>query len=212
MPRLARENTLRSFTLALDAGADAIELDVHCSADGVPVVHHDAAFPDGTPVASLTADQLARRDATAETGVPTLAATCSLVGHRATLLVEIKAPAIEAQVLAVLNDHEGDAAVHSFDHDLIARVHALDPTMRVGVLLDEGTIWSAAAVHALMQRTEALDVWPHHSLVTAELVQAVHYANGRVLAWTVNELDLAERLARAGVDGLCSDDVRLLPR
>ena len=41
MPRLARENTLASFALALEAGADGIELDVHVSKDGVVVVNHD---------------------------------------------------------------------------------------------------------------------------------------------------------------------------
>ena len=211
MPRLARENTLTAFSLALEAGADAIELDVHCSADGIPVVHHDAVLSDGTPIASLSAEQIATRTADPANGVPTLAETCRLVGHRAVLFVEIKARGIEAEVLGVLDDFEGDAAVHSFDHDLVARVHAIDPTRRVGVLLDEGTTWSPADVITLMRRTEALDVWPHHSLVTEELVQAVHSANGRVLAWTVNDRALADRLVRDGVDGLCGDDVRVLP-
>jgi glycerophosphoryl diester phosphodiesterase len=35
------ENTLPSFLRAVVLGADAVELDVHVSADGVPVVHHD---------------------------------------------------------------------------------------------------------------------------------------------------------------------------
>src|SRR5687767_7507148 len=41
LPRMARENTLSSFALAIDAGADAIELDVHATREGVVVVHHD---------------------------------------------------------------------------------------------------------------------------------------------------------------------------
>ena len=35
------ENTLTAFTAALDAGADAIELDVTLTGDAVPVVLHD---------------------------------------------------------------------------------------------------------------------------------------------------------------------------
>src|SRR6056297_841327 len=38
---VAPENTLAAFTAALQAGADGIELDVHLTRDGVPVVMHD---------------------------------------------------------------------------------------------------------------------------------------------------------------------------
>ncbi|MFL6374303.1 MAG: glycerophosphodiester phosphodiesterase [Pyrinomonadaceae bacterium] len=93
----APENTLPAFQLALDAGADGVELDVRLSRDGVPVVIHDrnlkrlAGLPDA--VADLTTDQLAGIDlgsrfnnarpkrARAEftgVGVPTLAAVLEM--------------------------------------------------------------------------------------------------------------------------------------
>ena len=64
---LAPENTLAAFDTGLRAGADGLELDVHLSADGVPVVIHDDTLDRTTsasgPVASLTAAELARVDA-----------------------------------------------------------------------------------------------------------------------------------------------------
>jgi glycerophosphoryl diester phosphodiesterase len=42
------------------------------------------------------------------------------------------------------------------------------------------------------------------------LVERVHEVGGRVIAWTVNDPEAARSLAALGVDGLCSDDVRLL--
>lgn len=64
---LGPENTLAAFDLGLQAGADGLELDVHLSADGVPVVHHDATLDRTTshagPLAALTAAELARVDA-----------------------------------------------------------------------------------------------------------------------------------------------------
>src|SRR5688572_10057059 len=64
---LGPENTLAAFDLGSAAGADGLELDVHLSADGVPVVHHDATLDRTTaasgPVAARTAAQLARIDA-----------------------------------------------------------------------------------------------------------------------------------------------------
>ena len=64
---LGPENTLAAFDLGLAAGADGLELDVHLSADGVPVVVHDATLDRTTdatgPVAARTAAELARVDA-----------------------------------------------------------------------------------------------------------------------------------------------------
>jgi glycerophosphoryl diester phosphodiesterase len=64
---LGPENTLAAFDRGIAAGADGLELDVHLSSDGVPVVHHDATLDRTTsgsgPVRALTAAQLARVDA-----------------------------------------------------------------------------------------------------------------------------------------------------
>ena len=61
-----------------------------------------------------------------------------------------------------------------------------------------------------MRELGALDVWPHHSLATEQLIDEVQAAGGRVIPWTVNDLDRARELASWGVDGLCSDDISLL--
>jgi glycerophosphoryl diester phosphodiesterase len=47
-------------------------------------------------------------------------------------------------------------------------------------------------------------------VVDAPLVDAVHAAGGRVIAWTVNEPRELARLAALDVDGLCTDDVSLI--
>ena len=63
----APENTLESFAQAVAAGADAIELDVRLSADGVAVVMHDpdvARTTDGSgEVAQMTFSELRALDA-----------------------------------------------------------------------------------------------------------------------------------------------------
>jgi glycerophosphoryl diester phosphodiesterase len=64
---LRPENTVAAFDHGLSFGADGLELDVHLSRDGVPVVHHDATLERTTsargPLSALTADELARVDA-----------------------------------------------------------------------------------------------------------------------------------------------------
>jgi len=204
MPRLAPENTLASFALALEAGADGIELDVHATRDGIVVVHHDPELASGLVIADAPLTAVL---AATDVAVPTLAEVCDLVAGRAELFVEIKGAAIERQVLAVMRTYRGPFALHSFDHALIARVHGIAPQVRLGVLFEN----LPSDLETLMTSTGARDVWPHVPLVTATLADAVHTADGRVIAWTVNSAEDAVHLARLGVDGLCGDDVRLFP-
>jgi glycerophosphoryl diester phosphodiesterase len=206
MPRLARENTLPSFELALDAGADGLELDVHATADGVIVVHHDPDLAGGPRIDSLTLAELRRHEAAPGVPIPTLEELCALVQGRATLFVELKGAGVERAVLDVLASYDGPVALHSFDHMMIRRAARLDPTMRLGILFEEAPVEAAQR----MAETGALDVWPHWPLVSAELVGAVHDAGGRVIPWTVNDQATAQTLAALGVDALCGDDVRLL--
>ena len=206
MPRLARENTLPSFQLALDAGADGLELDVHATSDGVVVVHHDAVLPLGTAIADLTLAELRRHEAEPGVPIPTLGELCELVAGRATLFVELKGEGIERLALEALEGYEGALAIHSFDHAMIQRLARLDPSVRLGILFDE----PPADVAASMAACGAIDVWPHWPLVTEALVSAVHDAGGRVIPWTVNDQRQALTLAALGVDALCGDDVRIL--
>ena len=206
MPRQARENTVASFALALAAGADGIELDVHATADGVVVVHHDATLETGPAIASVTFESLARGETDRARRIPTLAEVCALVGGGAELLVEIKGTNIEALVVPVLDDYAGTAAIHSFDHACIRRLARTGTKHRLGVLFES----SSESPTALMRDTGALDVWPAHSIVTRALVAEVHAMGGRVIVWTVNDLQDAKRLASLGVDGICTDDVALL--
>src|SRR5688500_12137176 len=98
------ENTLRAFRQALAIGVDGIELDVHATADGIPVVIHDrdverttngAGYVDEMPL-----ERLETFDADGER-VPTLAEVLALVGDAAHLDVEIKGSDIERAVLDV---------------------------------------------------------------------------------------------------------------
>jgi glycerophosphoryl diester phosphodiesterase len=206
MPRLVRENTLESFQRALELEADGIELDVHATSDGVVVVHHDAWTPDGLEIARVTLADLASGARRRGYEIPTLGDVATLVGERVELFVEIKGDGIEAAVLASLSNHRGRFAFHSFDHAAIARIARGDPSRTLGLLVQE----RVANVDALLREHGARDLWPHYRLVDRELVEAVHAAGGRVIVWTVNEARDLARLATLGVDGICTDDVRLV--
>jgi glycerophosphoryl diester phosphodiesterase len=204
-----RENTLAAFSRALELGADAIELDVRCAADGVVMVHHDADVVVGgqrVAVAAATSAELGAIDLGDGERIPTLDDVCDLVGGGAELFVEIKGAGIEAEVLAALRRHGGPVAIHSFDHEAIARAAELAPHARRGLLYDAAPVDLAATV----ARTRAHDLWPRGDLATAALVQEAHALGLRVIAWTINDPADGATLIARGVDGICTDDVRWL--
>ncbi|MCC7052254.1 MAG: glycerophosphodiester phosphodiesterase [Gemmatimonadaceae bacterium] len=211
MPRQHRENTLPGFLAATAAGADGWELDVHLTRDEVVVVHHDAVLPAlagrlaGAAIRELDWDTLA----TAVVGaagerVPSLDAVLLAAPEDFAVYVEVKAPGLAQPVLECLRRRpQVRAAVHCFDHRVSLQVHGLDPSVPVGVLSESYPV----DIPHLLRSAAARDYWPHHTMVDAALVAAVHGAGGRVIVWTVNDTATALRLARLGVDGLCSDVV-----
>lgn len=194
---------------------DGIELDVHATRDGVVVVHHDPVprrvgrppDPDGVPIAELTWEALAPFEIAPGLGIPTLGDVLTLVGDRADVYVEIKGVGIEARVASTIRTGAARCAVHSFDHAAIGRMASLAPEIPRGLLFDEYPMDPAGAMRAAGAR----DVWPHWRLIDSRLIERVHEVGGRVIAWTVNDAADAEALLALGTDGLCADDIRLMP-
>jgi glycerophosphoryl diester phosphodiesterase len=208
------ENTIAAFKRAFDRGADAIELDVHATPDGTVVVHHDPVLGHGfgalagRSIAELEWPILARSSESAATRIPTLSEVYGIVPPGGTVYVEIKGTGIEELVARVVSNTRVRSAVHSFDHACIERIRQLAPSIPRGILFDRDG--KTADILATMERTGARDVWPEWAMIDRGLVDAVHGANGRVIAWTVNDVTTAATLARMGVDGICTDDVRIL--
>jgi glycerophosphoryl diester phosphodiesterase len=210
--RERRENTLAAFALAVERGADAVELDVHATRDGVVVVHHDPAphsLPTephlaGRAIAELSLRELRLFPAPPDEGIPTLAQVLREI-RGVEMLVEIKGRGIERAVVETIRAARAAdrCAVHSFDHRAVRRVRALAPAMRTGILLASALVDPAAALRA----SEASDYWIWREFADAELVEAVHAAGGRVIVWTVNEPDEMRALRALGVGGVCTDAV-----
>ena len=206
------ENTIGAFKRAFDRGADAIELDVHATSDGVVVVYHDPTLGRGfrnlagRAIAELDWRTLAVASETAALRIPMLSDVFGIVPGGGTVYVEIKGDDIEALVAGVIANARTHCAVHSFDHACIERLRHLAPSIPRGILIDQRD----TDVVAAMSRTGARDVWPEWTLIDSALVERVHGAGGRVIAWTVNDVTTAATLAKMGVDGICTDDVRML--
>lgn len=214
----APENTLAAFRRALAAGADGIELDVHLSRDGVPVVIHDDTLErttDGTGrVAAHPLDRLQSLDAGAWFAsrfagepLPTLQAALHLLAGRVRLDLEVKDARAGMAVLDLLDRFpQADAVVSSFDHGLLARLRRAAPALPLAVLADRD--WHLALGRASVLRACAFH--PRADLVGRPLLAACRRRHLPVFAWTVDDPARALTLARIGIDGLFTNDPGLL--
>jgi glycerophosphoryl diester phosphodiesterase len=198
------ENSRAAFTRAIELGADGVELDVHSTEDGIILVHHDAELPGFGPIGHLKYTRVMEsRLANGET-IPTLPEVLNLLGDM-DVYVEVKtlAPAFDDAILAVLDEGPSPTryAVHSFDHRIVARLGARRPTLRRGILLSSYPLDPIP----LLTAAGATILWQDQRLIDQAMVDAVHAAGHTIIAWTVNRVQDAIRLAQIGVDGLCGN-------
>ena len=208
------ENTIAAFRRAAELGADAVELDVHLSCDHTLFVHHDAVPHQaphrrlvGRAISSLTDEQLALFRVEGEP-IPSLRQVLDATGDQLVVYCELKGAGTALAAVTLLDDPRWNAAVHAFDHRQVATARQLAPGLSRGVLEASYHLDPTSAMAAV----DARDLWQHWELIDGTLVQAVHERGGRVVAWTVNHATEMQRLARLGVDGLCTDDVALARR
>jgi len=236
---LAPQNTMASFRAGIAAGVDAVELDVHLSADGRLVVIHDPAVNAATDgkgrVSAMSFAELRALDASARfqgwagepQRIPTLEEVLDLLAEpgneRIGLQLEIKLdddgsrhPGIEAAAMAALRERGlvDRTIVISFDFTTLAAVKALEPRIRAGALV--GKAWFKASSGSRADQAAAIAAsgadcaGVDHRYLSRELYDALRAAGLGVGAWTVDDPAVMKALSSLGVDFITSNRPDLL--
>ena len=230
----APENTIESFAQALALGADALELDVRVTRDAVPVVIHDPTLYRTTGqrdlVADMTAAQLSYADAGAtfskDAGmpfpyrargltVPTLAAVLERFAD-VPLLIEVKVPEAVDAVGRALEEAGAtaravvgsliQAAVSPFRAARLATGASFDEVLRLlpGALLRRRPA-------ELPYQALCIPRWYNGMRIpVGALARTARQAGVVTHVWTVNGPAIAQKLWRAGIQGIVTDDPRAM--
>jgi glycerophosphoryl diester phosphodiesterase len=211
------ENTLRAFDRAIEMGATMLELDVHLSLDGHPVIIHDADLSrtaSGTGrVVDMTLDQIKRFDVGQGERVPTLSEVIELVRGRAELYIELKGQHTPGPVVTALQaaGFADQAIVGSFYPWLPQRVKFLDPTIRTSILIrrevqpEDFIEWALAVeadyVHPCWEKASPTP----HKLLTQELISGIRQRGLGVVLWHEERPAELRELVKFDVDGICTN-------
>jgi glycerophosphoryl diester phosphodiesterase len=225
----APENTMAAFRLAAELGADAFELDVRLTADGVPVLLHDRMLDRTTDrtgrLRALTLEQLAEVDAgawfTRDRGrtYPFRGADVRIPKLRQVLqafpempcMVEVKEPeAQEAVRRVLLEERAADRCVIASEHYDALRVFRGPPFATAAARAEIGALYRAV----LFRRVPAsvpyrcLSVPVRHRglpVPTPAFVAAARRLGCPVHVWTVNRTATARLLWSRGVAGVVTN-------
>ena len=225
----APENTLASFKIAVEQRADAIELDVKLSADGVPVVIHDPTTDRTTsapgrvadlPLAALRELDAGRRFDEKFSGerIPTLDEVFETVGGRLPINVELtnySTPTddlVERVAAVVKKYHLQDTIIFSsFLPANLETAARLLPDVRRGLLASY--LWKGREARKQGWQSDVYhSLNPFYLDARPGLVRRVHRQGKQVFVYTVNN-PLMMRILRAwGADGIFTDDPALARR
>jgi glycerophosphoryl diester phosphodiesterase len=213
----------------MEAGADAIELDVRRTRDGILVVHHDPSLgtshggaADGTPLAARTLEDVRSRARIRGVAIPTLEEAVDCCAGRIALDVELKEAGYEKEVLAlVLRRFDAVNVVFTSFHDGVVSAfkRMSGGAGRVagivaGLLIGSPRTWPIPnGVHdrllaARLRRCGADLVAAHASVARARFLRRMAAAGWPSLVWTVDDPDEALSLAREGAAAIITNDPR----
>ncbi|WP_166815921.1 glycerophosphodiester phosphodiesterase [Luteimonas yindakuii] len=213
---VAPENTLAAFQAAIDAGADAIELDVRLSADGVVVVFHDSDFRRvaGDPRTVVQTPLSAMRDidvgswfdpAFAGERIATLAEALAFIDGRALALIELKPDADNAHALldATLRavergGHDDAVMLGSLSPELVRSAREAAPELPLA-------LFANAALPGTARRTDFDMLGLNHLQIDTAALADARRRGYLLQAWTVNDPERMARYMDLGVDDISTD-------
>jgi glycerophosphoryl diester phosphodiesterase len=214
--RAAPENSLSALRSAIEFGCDYAEIDVHLTADGVPVLLHDEDFlrlaGDSRRPGEMTLEQIRGIDigsrfdrAFAGERIATLKEAIDAARGKIKLNIELKPTATDREQLArtvadLIGDSkfETDCFVTSLDGQAVEAAHSRNPRLRTGAII------SAAVGDVALLEVDVLSV--RTALVTDGLLEAARAAGREVHAWTIDDPDVMCGLIDRGVNGVITND------
>ncbi len=219
------ENTLASFSAAMAAGADMIELDVTLSRDRKVVVIHDDTLNRTTsgfgPVHQATLQELKRLDAGswfdsrfAGESLPTLEEVLILAGGKILINVEIKSSAwesgfpgdaIERQVVDLIIRHDllNTTLVSSFHPGFLENIANMPVHPEIAFITDRS---APPDTLDICKRLGVFSWHPHFRSLEQRHIEKAHAQGILIFPYTVNSVEDMLMLVDMGVDGVITDD------
>jgi len=184
-----------------------VEVDIHCTADGHLVLWHDDTLPMGDariPLARANRAALQSVDIGQGERIIGLADGLDAVRGSAALLIDLKADGLAEQIVETIRacgEQPGVVCGHFWES--LREIKRRAPEIGTSLTLDHR--WRQRYGDDVIERIDMDAVTVDWRILDAAFIERCHACGLAVLAWTVDDLTLMERLLAMGVDGLTSN-------
>ncbi|MDA2978275.1 MAG: glycerophosphodiester phosphodiesterase [Actinomycetota bacterium] len=211
----ARGNSIEAFTLAAEAGADGIELDVRRTSDGRLILAHDASHPALGPLSERTYHEIREADpliATLAEGLAAIPGSMYVNGeiknHRGEPGFDSSRGIVDQTIAELENrDDLKRILLSSFDPSSVRRAGVVSPDVLRGLLVTDPTPDWVAIRWAKTARHHAVHLPRTHLLKNpSRTVKRANRAGLKVVVWTVDDPDEIADLFQAGVVAVVTND------
>jgi len=215
------ENTMAAFQNALHLKAEAIEIDIHLSADGQIVICHDETLERTTNgqgfIRSTKWSEMKNLDAGSyyapefkNEPLPLLDDYLDLINGKAIPVIEIKyskvySQELEAQLFNSLkkNNLLTKCILQSFDPAILTRLAQWDPLPYIGYL-------TIKPMNSLPKGIPGYH--PGFDILTEKSIADFKKDNKWIAVWTVNEKDQMQKCLDWGIDIMITDYPSRIPK
>jgi glycerophosphoryl diester phosphodiesterase len=205
------ENTLRSFSKAIQLGVDAVELDIRRTKDDKIVVIHDAKVDRTTNgkglVNALTLEEIRQLETEKGEKIPALDEALDFLDKKVKILIELKETELENSLMKLIQERslKKNVIIVSFIEEALRKIRYLSAEVETGLLYvrHKDPIKAASDLRA----NYLLPLY--HFTHTAD-IQKAHENGLKVLVWTVNKKEDVVTYMNKGVDGIASDKPDIL--
>lgn len=198
------ENTIKSYSRAIEMGADFVEVDVRLSKDKELIIMHDADLSRTTNgkglVKNLTIDELKKLDAGNGEKIPTLDEVIALVKNKIGLIIEIKEPGTENSIIEKIEENKiENVTLTSFYHKTVKNVAKFN--IGAGIIF----VGEPVNVYKLAVDANAGIIFPSYRYMTEELVKNAKKHNLTIYPWAIDHKKIFHKFKLMGVDGIVTN-------
>jgi glycerophosphoryl diester phosphodiesterase len=218
----AIENTMHACDLALEQGANALEIDVRATGSGEIVVFHDfslkrmfnkSGYVGRTTFDILKAYPYLKNNEQNPQFIETLDAFLDRFKNRIPINLDAKTIyffdfKFADKIISILSNHGllDSVWVSCFNPFLLQILKVKNKNLRTGYLFQRMT-W----LHTAYDIITASDAWhPHYRVVNEQLVNKALRNNKEIYVWTVNEISVLQHLIHYPINGIITDNVNVI--
>jgi glycerophosphoryl diester phosphodiesterase len=220
LPSEAPENTIESFQLAIDNGANYTKFDTRMTEDGVPVIMHNEMVDETTNgtgyLRNMTYSEVEKLDAGSwfdvsykGSKVPSLVEVMQLAkDHDLKVIVDIKEISRIEDVKTIARiiknyDYPEHIIMQTYDDSIFDAIHTVLPDATLCyVARDESTFKRALN---RLKNGGIVSVYYKELLRSDELLEQAKKQGTQIIAYTVNNVETIRKLRELGINGVFTD-------